>query len=244
MYLFAINPNRIIFRNVDDLKIAVHSARDFWKPIMSMIDDLLMRYSAGDLDPGLCLIMSSYVHLEPEAREKLDEYESINAALLDNEPPAELSNDSLDTLLELLDKPAESELPQNGHKYNYDLPLPLRSVLDDKIENKKWRFTYPGVKSLFLNNLCDNTEVRLLKIKPGKSAPRHSHNGIEATLVLRGAFKDGDEIYQRGDLAIADEGVEHRPRAVGEEECLCLAVTHGSLKFKDRLGRVVKDFIS
>ena len=211
---------------------------------MSMIDDLLMRYSAGELDPGLSLIMSSYVHLEPEARDKLDEYESINAALLDNEPPAELSDDSLDTLLDLLDKPVDAEPPVNGHKFNQDLPLPLRSVLDDKIENKKWRFTYPGVKSLFLNNLCDNTEIRLLKIKPGKSAPRHSHNGIEATLVLRGAFKDGDEVYQRGDLAIADDGVEHRPQAVGEEECLCLAVTHGSLKFKDRLGRVVKDFIS
>ncbi len=62
--------------------------------------------------------------------------------------------------------------------------------------------------------------------------------------MLRGAFKDGDKIYQRGDLAIADDGVEHRPKAVGESECLCLAVTSGSLKFKDRLGRVVKDFIS
>ena len=208
------------------------------------IDDLLMRYSSGQLDAGLSLVVSSYVSMEPEARQKLEQYEELNAALLEYESPVELSDEALDTLLELLDKPENLNGPSKKNNFNKDLPPSIRALFDCDIDQKKWRFSYPGVKTLAIAGLCDNTEVRLLKINPGKSAPRHTHDGIEATLVLRGAFKDGDKIYQRGDLAIADDGVEHRPKAVGESECLCLAVTSGSLKFKDRLGRVVKDFIS
>ncbi len=69
------------------------------------IDDLLMRYSSGQLDAGLSLVVSSYVSMEPEARQKLEQYEELNAALLEYESPVELSDEALDTLLELLDKP-------------------------------------------------------------------------------------------------------------------------------------------
>ncbi len=37
------------------------------------IDDLLMRYSSGQLDAGLSLVVSSYVSMEPEARQKLEQ---------------------------------------------------------------------------------------------------------------------------------------------------------------------------
>jgi putative transcriptional regulator len=86
--------------------------------------------------------------------------------------------------------------------------------------------------------------VKLLKIKPGKAAPRHTHNGMEATLVLRGAFRDGERVYERGELAVADHDVQHRPRAEGEEDCICLAVTDGALRFTDTLGRMARDFFT
>lgn len=216
------------------------------------IDTLLLQYSAGTLDTPMSILVASYLTLEPEARKKLGFADSLNASIIDSVEPVGMSEDSVQSLMDAIEDETVIELvaeelePVNGYVScsDIDLPLPLRRALNSDVERLKWSFSYPGVKSSKINAEESSSDIRLLKIQPGKSAPRHAHEGIEATLVLRGAFIDGGEVYSRGDLAIADGKVEHRPKAVGDEVCLCLAVTTGSLKFKDRFGRVLKDFIS
>ena len=60
-------------------------------------------------------------------------------------------------------------------------------------------------------------------------------------MVLRGAFGEGGRVYPRGELAVADHDVQHRPRAEGDEDCICLAVTDGALRFTDTIGRMARD---
>ena len=215
------------------------------------IDTLLLQYSAGTLDTPMSILVASYLTLEPEARKKLGFADSLNASIIDSVEPVGMSEDSVQTLMDAIDDETVIELialepePVNDIPCSdMDLPLPLRRALSSDVDGLKWSFSYPGVKSSKIKAEEATSDIRLLKIQPGKSAPRHAHEGIEATLVLRGAFIDGGEVYSRGDLAIADGKVEHRPKAVGDDVCLCLAVTTGSLKFKDRFGRVLKDFIS
>ena len=215
------------------------------------IDTLLLQYSAGTLDTPMSILVASYLTLEPEARKKLVFADSLNASIVDSVEPVGMSEDSVQTLMDAIDDETVIELialepePVNDIPCSdMDLPLPLRRALSSDVDGLKWSFSYPGVKSSKIKAEEATSDIRLLKIQPGKSAPRHAHEGIEATLVLRGAFIDGGEVYSRGDLAIADGKVEHRPKAVGDDVCLCLAVTTGSLKFKDRFGRVLKDFIS
>ena len=214
------------------------------------IDTLLLQYSAGNLDAPMSILVASYLTLEPEARKKLDFADNLNASIIDSEDPVDMSEDSVHSLMDILDNDtvvelvAEEPVDEIVSCSDVDLPLPLRRALSSDVDDLKWSFSYPGVKSSKIKAAESSSDIRLLKIQPGKSAPRHAHEGIEATLVLRGAFIDGGEVYSRGDLAIADGKVEHRPKAVGDEVCLCLAVTSGSLKFKDRFGRVLKDFIS
>ncbi|EJW21775.1 hypothetical protein IMCC14465_01690 [alpha proteobacterium IMCC14465] len=215
------------------------------------IDTLLLQYSAGTLDTPMSILVASYLTLEPEARKKLYFADDLNASIIDSAEPVGMSEDSVQSLMDALDDEpveliAEEPAPVDNLMScsDVDLPLPLRRALSTDIDGLKWSFSYPGVKSSKIKADDATSDIRLLKIQPGKSAPRHAHEGIEATLVLRGAFIDGGEVYSRGDLAIADGKVEHRPKAVGDEVCLCLAVTTGSLKFKDRFGRVLKDFIS
>ena len=216
------------------------------------IDTLLLQYSAGTLDAPMSILVASYLTLEPEARKKLDFADNLNASIIDTEDLVGMSEDSVHSLMDMLDDGTVDELvaeePEPVDEIvscsDIDLPLPLRRALSSDVDDLKWSFSYPGVKSSKIRAAESSSDIRLLKIQPGKSAPRHAHEGIEATLVLRGAFIDGGEVYSRGDLAIADGKVEHRPKAVGDEVCLCLAVTSGSLKFKDRFGRVLKDFIS
>lgn len=206
----------------------------------------MAQYASGGMGFGMSVLMASFVTLSPAARQQLETLEKINGLLLDEAEQVEMSDDALDALLDRLDAKSEDDVEAQAStdELNNDLPAPLRAILDKPIEDEKWRFAYPGVRQVKLP-IGDNGEtVKLLKIKPGKAAPRHTHSGIEATLVLRGAFRDGNRLYERGELALADQHIQHRPRAEGDEDCICLAVTDGALRFTDTLGRLARDLFS
>ena len=206
----------------------------------------MAQYASGGIGFGMSVLMASFVTLSPAARQQLETLEKINGLLLDEAEQVEMSDDALDALLDRLDAKSEDDVEAQAStdELNNDLPAPLRAILDKPIEDEKWRFAYPGVRQVKLP-IGDNGEtVKLLKIKPGKAAPRHTHSGIEATLVLRGAFRDGNRLYERGELALADQHIQHRPRAEGDEDCICLAVTDGALRFTDTLGRLARDLFS
>jgi putative transcriptional regulator len=209
------------------------------------LDDLLAQYAAGGLGHGMAVLMASYVTLSGKARADLDTLEHLNGVMLDEAEPVAVSASMLSSLESQLDTPEPEPIavPDLG-VHNEDLPSPLRAVLNAPIEQSKWRFAYPGVRQMELAIGDRGEKVKLLKIKPGKAAPRHTHKGVEATLVLRGAFSDGNRLYERGDVAIADHDVQHRPRAQGEEDCICLAVTDGALRFADTIAHVARDFLA
>ena len=218
-------------------------------PLSPSMESLLAAYASGHLGHGMSVLMASFLTLSPVARRQMETFETLNGIMLDDSETAEMSEDALASLMTRLDAPDpdEANYAANGNAEgvvgaNNDLPAPLRAVLEHPIEEQRWRFAYPGVRQLSLGIGDDDERVKLLKIKPGKAAPRHTHKGIEATLVLRGAFRDGNRLYERGQLALADQHIQHRPRAEGDEDCICLAVNDGALRFTDSLGRVARDF--
>ena len=213
------------------------------------MESLLATYASGHLGHGMSVLMASFLTLSPVARRQMETFETLNGIMLDDAETVEMSEHALTSLMMRLDAPDpdEANYAANGNAEsavgtNSDLPAPLRAVLDRPIEDQRWRFAYPGVRQLSLGIGDDGERVKLLKIKPGKAAPRHTHKGIEATLVLRGAFRDGNRLYERGQLALADQHIQHRPRAEGDEDCICLAVNDGALRFTDSFGRVARDF--
>lgn len=212
-------------------------------PLSPSLESLVAQYAAGDLGYGMSVLMASFITLSPAARDQYKALEQLNGLLLDEAETCEVKADTLDAVMARLDEPkAEEEKTEVAQ--NQDLPAALRSLLDQPIENADWRFAYPGVKQVKLPFGDNGESVKLLKIKPGKAAPRHTHSGIEATLVLRGAFRDGNRLYERGQLALADMHIQHRPRAEGNEDCICLAVTDGALRFTDNIGRIARDFFA
>ena len=212
-------------------------------PLSPSLESLVAQYAAGDLGYGMSVLMASYITLSPAARDQYRALEQLNGVLLDEAEQSDVKEDALDAIMARLDEP-EPEEQNVSVQENQDLPAALRELLDVSVEDADWRFAYPGVKQVKLP-IGDNGEtVKLLKIKPGKAAPRHTHKGIEATLVLRGAFRDGNRLYERGQLALADQHIQHRPRAEGIEDCICLAVTDGALRFTDSIGRIARDFFA
>jgi putative transcriptional regulator len=212
-------------------------------PLSPSLESLVAQYASGDLGYGMSILMASFITLSPAARDQFHALEQLNGVLLDEVEESDVKEDTLDALMARLDEPEPVE-EATASEMNQDLPVALRDLLDGSVEEADWRFAYPGVKQLKLPVGDDGESVKLLKIKPGKAAPRHTHKGIEATLVLRGAFRDGNRLYERGQLALADQHIQHRPRAEGIEDCICLAVTDGALRFKDSIGRIARDFFA
>jgi putative transcriptional regulator len=63
---------------------------------------------------------------------------------------------------------------------------------------------------------------------------------MELTLVLQGAFRDEAQRFARGDIEIATEADEHTPVAIGDEDCICLAVTDAPLRFNAMIPRLLQ----
>ena len=81
--------------------------------------------------------------------------------------------------------------------------------------------------------------VRLLRGAPGTDTGRHSHHGMEYTLVLRGGYTDATGSYGPGDLQVASAEVRHNPVADPGEDCINLCVTTGRLNFDNALQKIV-----
>ncbi len=96
----------------------------------------------------------------------------------------------------------------------------------------KWRKSIFGVQT----RPTDMPNASLLRLDPGQRAPAHGHGRRDVTVVLQGAFADQYGVYERGDLAFAEPGMKHEPRAVGNQTCVCLLAAEPGSGFQDFLG--------
>lgn len=160
---------------------------------------------------------------------------AVCGRLLDALPLTPLGPDTLKRVLALIESLGKADdEAENTPASTADagsLPAPLREML----EAAHPRWLAPGVRQAILLRQAEGT-LRLLRVRPGRALPRHGHHGTELTLVLAGAFADERGRYGPGDLAEADEGVDHRPVAEGADDCVCLVATVGRLRFLGMFG--------
>jgi putative transcriptional regulator len=119
------------------------------------------------------------------------------------------------------------------------MPLALRAYVGRHLGGAiRWRTILPGLKLCFVANDA-NGYASFLRCRPGKAIPAHTHQGIEAVLVLQGAFHDADGDYVRGDLTVADGTIDHRPVADGPQECIIFMVLGAPVKLTGPFGRFI-----
>lgn len=207
-------------------------------------EDTLLAYAAGDLDQGTSYLVAAHLALCPKCREAAELAEDIGGGLIEDVDPVGMSDFALGNVLEKLDIeiPEVSKPRAPVGSSTPVLPEPLRSLVGGDIDAIKWQTIGPGVKQMRLDNGESTSSIRLLKIAAGASVLEHGHNGEELTMVLSGGFDDGDQSFTRGDVEYADQGTVHQPVAMKGEDCICLAVTSGPLKFFDIFGRVAQPF--
>ncbi len=118
----------------------------------------------------------------------------------------------------------------------------VQTYLNSSLDALRWRHIGKGLRLCRLAE-GDGSRMWMLRGDAGVVLPAHTHSGSELTLVLKGAYFCGSNIFRAGDIEDADESTEHQPVITRDGECICLAVTEGALRFRGLLPRLAQPFI-
>ena len=208
--------------------------------------DLLLGYGAGTLDEATSILVATHLALCPACRDGLALAEAVGGVLMDCGQTKAAAGEKVPEV-------GAPEGEQGGGPHRpaprpgttrgpFVLPQPLRDCAGGDAGELRWRALGGGIRQVPLKTRGTGASARLLSIGAGKRVPEHGHRGAELTLVLAGAFYDGDAWYRRGDVDAVDASVVHRPAAGPEEDCICLAVTDAPLKFGSLIPRLLQPF--
>ena len=207
--------------------------------VHNLSDDLAMAYAAGALPSAFAAVVATHCALSDDSRARVGAFEAVGGVLLDELETAPMEAGAFDSVMERV-KAAPAAGPKRLAAGVF--PEPLRAIVGGDLDAVKWKSVGGGVKQAVLLRE-DGVSLRLLSIPGGQAMPEHGHRGLELTLVLKGAFTDGDQRYGRGDLEIADPTDQHVPVAEEGETCICLAATDAPLRFVSWLPRIAQPFI-
>ncbi len=208
-------------------------------------EEMLLGYAAGSMNEPLALLVATHLALCPTCRREVSAYEMLGGEELEGQPPVSMASDSLVRVLDLLDEPEaaaqgiERKEPAEG---DLRLPQPLRDYVAGSLDGLDWH-QRGGIAEASLLPDRNSFKTRLMRIRPRTAIPEHSHHGSEYTLVLTGGFSDHTGHFLRGDVAIADPDVQHRPIADAGEDCICLAVMDAPLRFTGPITRLLSPLL-
>ena len=202
----------------------------------------LMEFSAGTLSEphALCIRL----HLEKCAlcRSRVDTLESLGAVMLEQQPLTESSKPAASTFDAILARIDSDTSPMQAPQQRQDL---IRKLLGCDINDLPWKRQLGDVSMLDVTDRFPGQKERVVlqKLSSGGKAPAHSHRGTETTIVLQGAFSDQNGIFNQWDFAVLDQNDNHRPMAVGHEDCITLSVLSAPLKLTGTFTRLLNPFM-
>ncbi len=168
----------------------------------------MLDYAAGALPPAERLAADLHRTLSTHGRRNAAVLDAVGGAFLERAKGESLAKSSVNSIPE--------RAPEDRAAAPVD-PRLVRFINTDLI-SLPWRRNLFGVMTL----RTDLPLANLLRLDPGERAPQHGHGRRDVTVVLVGTFADEFGVYERGDLAFAEPGMKHEPRAVGDKPCVCL----------------------
>lgn len=204
----------------------------------------LLDFALGNLAEPFDTIVAAHAGVCAQCRETIALAEAVGGDLLAALGDAPLAQSAAAVVgrFEARDTPclpgtrAPAAITEEG------LELFIATCLERSAQALPWRRLGQGLRICRLGEQ-DGLSMWMLRAAPGTVLPRHRHAGSELTLVLKGAYFCGSEIYRAGDVEDADEDTLHQPVVTGDGECICLAVTEGRLRFEGWLPRLLQPFL-
>jgi len=196
-------------------------------------------YAVGGLTPSFNLLLQAHLSVCPQCRSVLKKADELGAQFMfgaDDAPMGELT----------MPTPQVGAKTEQSVEWSKDQSTDLSEFFDHYIgmhlDSLKWMRAGKGLGVCRLTD-TDEDKMLMLRAEPGTLLPKHSHNGSELTLVLKGAYFCEDTIFKVGDIEDADDSTLHQPVVTAEDECICIAAVDGPLKFSGMLQRMAQPFL-
>ena len=203
-------------------------------------EERLLAYAAGTLSPPESVVVATHLALRPRAAHWVEGLQAVGGEVLESIEPAAVADDLLARTLARLSAPSD-EGPVTLEPANdmAELPEPLR-----RYALGPWRWIGPDMRVRDVLAPRDgDCRVILLSIGAGRTTPVHTHQGVELTCVLSGAYETDEGVFGPGDFEEADGEVHHRPRTVSAEPCLCVVALDGQIRLDGWIGRLLQPFV-
>ena len=206
------------------------------------LEHLFARYVSGNVSAPVSVLLDAHLQMNPVNRQFVSTLEDMAGLALEEDKPVSLRNH--DAMLAAILAGQASGVPARDadplHSYS-GLPPALGGYLRMGIDDVPWKKIMPGLWEYEFED--EGQHVSLIRVRAGAKLPVHTHDGQEITLVLQGSFHDGTGNYRSGDIAIADESVNHQPIAGMDEDCICFSVVDNPIRLTGPLGRLINPFI-
>lgn len=216
-------------------------------------DELMLGYASGALPEPIALVVAAQAALCPETAREIRRLEGVGGALLHQMEPAALTSGALDRALATIDAapgdrlavgaPPQSAAVAATPETRALLPAPVWPYIKGDLKNLAWRQRSAAIETAELVVDAAKRSAFLLRVKGGHAVPRHTHRGLELTLVLAGSYCDAANCFARGDLQVADPTIDHQPTAGAGEDCICLVALEAPIWFTGTLGRLANPFV-
>lgn len=207
--------------------------------------EILLAYAAGALSEGVALAIACHASICRECRREIDRLDAVGGEIINEVTPAAVSDYALDRVLARLDEavPPGPMTPPLDPETRTLVPRPLQRYLGGSLRALPWHRVGRMFEEVRLPLSERGVKATLMRIKPGQVMPRHSHGGLEHTLVLAGGYQDNGVAFHRGDYAELDSEHEHQPVADPDGECLCLVVLDAPVRLSGLMGRLINPFL-
>ena len=201
----------------------------------------LMEYSAGNLTEPHALCIRLHLEQCPHCRSRVDTLNSLGAVMMELQPKVTVSDSSFEQLMARIDSAPQDTPPV----VQAPRLSPLQKLLGQDINELPWKRQLGDVSVLDISEKFpgQGERVVLQKLVAGGKAPAHTHRGDETTIVLQGAFADQKGVFNQWDFVVLNEQDEHRPVAVGCEDCITLSVLSAPVKLTGTFTRMLNPFI-
>ncbi len=206
----------------------------------------LMEFSAGNLSEPHALCIRLHLDECGECRSRVDTLDSLGAVMMESQPQTEVSSSMFDSILSRIDSDTNGvdqdviTTAKSGRRVS-----PLVKLLGDDLNSLPWKRQLGDVSVLDITDRFpgQKEQVVLQKLAAGGKAPSHTHRGEETTIVLQGAFADQKGVFNQWDFVVLNQEDDHKPVAVGCEDCITLSVLSAPVKLTGTFSRMLNPFI-
>jgi putative transcriptional regulator len=150
---------------------------------------------------------------------------------------------ALDAVMAAIDKPQRAETAAKNQTASSGFPFSVSKLIANAESTLTWKRLTSSVDIAQFKTGQKVFEVALHKICAGGKTPKHDHNGVEYTVVLKGSFSDERAVYKEGDFLMRQPGDVHQPMGAQNGECICLSALSAPIKLANPLGFLMKPWL-